>query len=88
MAAVQDHVAKSVGCIGTGLNAGCPNGALSQTHKSRNVNRLKRSSAARFERPQGQVDFSCRNFSNNIASRVIQIWTYTAFSLVPTTVVI
>jgi len=36
----------------------------------------------------GHVDFSCRNFSSSIAIRAIQIWTCTAFSLVPTNVLI
>ena len=34
-AAVLDHVAKSVACIGIGVMAGCPKGALSQVQRSR-----------------------------------------------------
>lgn len=42
----------------------------------------------RFEKLHGQVDFSCRNFSSNMAISAVQICTCAAFSLVPTNVLI
>ncbi len=64
------------------------NGASSQAHQSRYVNRLNRSRAARFERLQGQVDLSGRNFNSSSAIRAIQSWICTALGVVPTHVVI
>lgn len=49
---------------------------------------MKRSNAARFERLQGQVDFSCKHFNNNMAISALQICTCTALSVVPTKVLI
>ena len=62
--------------------------ALSQAHRAGYVNGLKRRNAARFERLHGQVDLSCRNLSNAMVISSIQIFTYTAFSLVPTKILI